>query len=68
MHMIKKGQVKNFGKIPLSTAQQFYSHISYAMHNNRAHSSSAPYCDKTQFREVKGMTPMEFHRRLGMLD
>ena len=25
MHMIKKGQLKDFGKIPLSAAQQFYS-------------------------------------------
>jgi hypothetical protein len=28
MHTIKKGQVKDFGKIPLSTAQQFYSLVS----------------------------------------
>jgi putative transposase len=28
MHMIKKGQVKDFGKIPLSAAQQFYSLVS----------------------------------------
>jgi putative transposase len=28
MHMIKKGQVKDFGKIPLSAAQQFYLFIS----------------------------------------
>jgi hypothetical protein len=27
-HMIRKGQVKDFGKIPLSAAQQFYSLIS----------------------------------------
>jgi putative transposase len=25
MHMIKKGQMKSLGKIPLSAAQQFYS-------------------------------------------
>jgi len=28
MHMIKKGQAKDFGKIPLSAAQQFYSLVS----------------------------------------
>jgi transposase-like protein len=28
MHMIKKGQVKDFGKVPLSAAQQFYSIVS----------------------------------------
>ena len=28
MHMIKKGQMKDFGKVPLSTAQQFYSLVS----------------------------------------
>ena len=28
MHMIKKGRVKDFGKIPLSAAQQFYSLVS----------------------------------------
>jgi putative transposase len=25
MHMIKKGQMKDIGKVPLSAAQQFYS-------------------------------------------
>ena len=28
MHMIKKGQMKDFGKVPLSAAQQFYSLVS----------------------------------------
>src|SRR6266852_6976856 len=28
MHMIRKGQMKDFGKIPLSAAQQFYSLVS----------------------------------------
>ena len=28
MHMIKKGQMKDFGKVPLSAAHQFYSLIS----------------------------------------
>jgi hypothetical protein len=28
MHMIKKGQVKDFDKIPLSAPQQFYSFVS----------------------------------------
>jgi putative transposase len=28
MHMIKEGQMKDFGKVPLSAAQQFYSLVS----------------------------------------
>jgi len=28
MHMIKKGQMKDFGKVPLSAAQQFYLLVS----------------------------------------
>ncbi|MEA3088805.1 MAG: putative transposase, partial [Caballeronia sp.] len=28
MHMIKEGQMKDFGKVPLSAAQRFYSLVS----------------------------------------